>query len=81
MKSNRNTTDLLLLMIAGTVCASVLVTMATAVIQSFINPENKGGFAVVADIINTLISLLAGFLAGRSETAVRKPSDDKTDTK
>lgn len=79
MKSSRSTTDLLLLMIAGTVCASVMVSMVTVVIQTFINPDNKGGFAAVADILNTLISLLAGFLAGRTE-GTRK-SDDTPDSK
>lgn len=77
MKFNRPTTDILLLMIAGTVCASVLISMATVVIQSFVNPENKGGFAAVADIINTLISLLAGFLAGRTESIRSKNEPPK----
>jgi hypothetical protein len=73
VKSNRSSTDLLLLMIAGTVCVSVLVSLATVVVQTFVSPENKGGFAAVADIINTLISLLAGFLAGRTEST-RRPN-------
>ena len=68
---DRPTTDLLLLMIAGTVCFAVLSATITVLILSFVQPENRGGFAAVADVINTLISLLAGFLAGRSDATMR----------
>lgn len=71
---DRPTTDLLLLMIAGTVCFAVVSSVVVVLVLQFVQPENKGGFAAVADVVNTLISLLAGFLAGRSESAMRSRS-------
>lgn len=65
----RSTTDLLILMIAATICFSVISAGATIGIIEIWNPEKDTTKAVgaVSDVINTLIGLLAGFLAGRTQ--------------
>lgn len=65
----RSTTDLLILMIAGTVCFAVLASGATIAIIEIQHPEvdTTQAQGAVGDVINTLIGLLAGFLAGRTE--------------
>lgn len=56
-------------MIAGTVCFAVLATGAAIVITRIFSPDTDTSQAArqVADVINTLIGLLAGFLAGRTD--------------
>ncbi len=68
---DRPTTDLLVLMVAGTICASVLFGGLTAGFLLIFRPESDTGKVVVliSDVLNTLIGLLAGFLAGRSDAA------------
>jgi len=65
---DRNTGDILVLMIAFTVCGYIIVISAVLIVNAFINPneEQTGAARNIADIINTLIGLLAGYLAGRS---------------
>jgi hypothetical protein len=75
--SDRPTTDLLILLIAGTICVSVLAAGATVGIVEVVHPETDTSAAVsaISDVINTLIGLLAGFLAGRTDavqTALRE---------
>lgn len=74
---DRSTTDLLILMIAGTICFSVLATGATVSVIEIIDPtvDTSNVVGIISDIINTLIGLLAGFLAGRTDatqTALRE---------
>ena len=76
---DRDTGDLMVLMVAGTICGTVLFTVAASFVFKIINPEqdiNKT-FVLVADILNTLIGLLAGFLAGRAEIAKKKVDDSE----
>jgi hypothetical protein len=73
----RSTADLLLVMIAGTVCFSIVLMVITQMVLQFIHPEEEFGFGPIANVINTLISLLAGFLAGR--TGVKMKSDVPVD--
>jgi hypothetical protein len=66
---DRPTSDILILAIAATICTYVLVSIVISVIFLFINPESatlSDAVRNIADIINTLIGLLAGFLAGKS---------------
>jgi len=78
-KIPQTTSDKMVLMIAGTICISVLTIVVVVAIISFLYPDNKGGYAAVADIVNTLISLLAGFLAGRTEASIRARHDPEGD--
>lgn len=66
---SRTTGDLLILMIAGTVCFAVLATGALLGILALTQPERDTtpAVSVIADVINTLIGLLAGFMAGRTD--------------
>ena len=84
---DRPTGDLLVLMIAGTVCFAVLATGAVIFLAEVFKPnvDTSAPARQVADVINTLIGLLAGFLAGRTdavkarneldEVAKRHPED------
>jgi len=67
---SRSTTDLLILMIAGTICFAVLAAGATIATIEIKNPgvDTSVAYKSVQDVINPLIGLLAGFLAGRTES-------------
>jgi hypothetical protein len=73
----RSTTDLLILMIAGTICLSVIAAGAAVSIVEIHDPTADTSHAAnfLGDVINTLIGLLAGFLAGRTEAQRRRASD------
>jgi protein-S-isoprenylcysteine O-methyltransferase Ste14 len=74
---DRATGDLLVLMIAGTVCFSVLAAGGACVVALIIDPDANVVPVVsrVTGVINTLIGLLAGFLAGRTNLT-KKPGDE-----
>ena len=65
----RTTGDLLVLLIAGTVCFAVTAAGAGLFIVTVVHPDRDttSGFHAISDVINTLIGLLAGFLAGRTD--------------
>lgn len=67
--SERQTGDMLVLLIAATVCWVVFAGGATIAIIAIVNPDQDTSSAsnVLADVTNTLIGLLAGFLAGRTD--------------
>lgn len=70
---DRGTGDLLVLLIAGTICLSVLVGVVTLTVVSVLSPEadHAAATTVVVDTIQMLVSLLAGFLAGRTAEGLR----------
>jgi hypothetical protein len=65
----RSTGEILVLTITFTVCFSVLATGAFVAFLVIIRPETDPTVWVnrVTAILNTLIGLLAGFLAGRTD--------------
>lgn len=67
---DRPVSEILVLMITGTICAGLILTGATATLFVFIHPDANldGPARYIADITNTLIGLLAGFLAGRTDS-------------
>jgi hypothetical protein len=67
--STRSTGDLLVMIIAITVCGFVFSTEIAIVVLAFTNPafDTSAAGRVVSDLINTLLGLLAGFLAGRTD--------------
>jgi len=73
----RSTTDLLILLVAGTVCFALLAFGATIGALRLFRPDTDVNAAEsgLFDIINTMIGLLAGFVAGRSGP----PPSDKPD--
>jgi O-antigen ligase len=66
---SRTTGDLLILIIAVTICFSVLAAGAAVFILAIVRPDMNTDPQVgaISDVINTLIGLLAGFLAGRTD--------------
>jgi hypothetical protein len=71
---DRSTGDILVLMVAGTVCFSVVATGATIAVVEIVNSGTDTTSAVraVTGIVNTLIGLLAGFLAGRTDLSMQQ---------
>lgn len=71
---DRSTGDLLVLMIAGTICVVVVTVTLSLIVQAWFQPDRDTSPAAsaIGDVINTLIGLLAGFLAGRTDTLMAK---------
>jgi len=78
--TERPTTDLLILLIATTICFSVVAAGATIGIVKVVNPDAdvSQGVSAISDVVTTLIGLLAGFLAGRTDSAQQQRSADET---
>lgn len=70
---DRSTGDILVLLIAFTIVFVLIGVTASTVVYVFLNPGKPvdGPARLVADITNTLIGLLAGFMVGRTRTVVR----------
>lgn len=67
--AGRSVAEILILLVGVTVCGYVVFSTTVIVIVAIISPDVELADAArnIADIINTLIGLLAGFLAGRTE--------------
>jgi len=80
----RPTGEILVLIIAGTICGGVCVGGLGIIIFMFLNPnaETLAATRLIAGIMNTLIGLLAGFLAGATQAANSQPKkpDDVSKT-
>lgn len=78
----RSTGDIMVLMISGTICFGLVATGAIAAVFAFVHPDAdlSGPSRFIADVVNTLIGLLAGFLAGRTDAnlATRKAEPDES---
>jgi hypothetical protein len=68
---DRTTTDLLLLLVGGTVCATVLLVGAAIFVLEVTGRDTSKLAGNLTDVINTMIGLLAGFLAGRTDRSNR----------
>ena len=70
-----------MVLIAGTVCLLVLGVGVFAGVHALLNPDAplSGVGTFLAGVTNTLVGLLAGYLAGRSERAVRRRDDDEVE--
>ena len=66
-----------MLLIAGTVCFTVLSSGATIVIIELVHPstDTTDGLRTITGIINTLIGLLAGFLAGKTGSTIAQDEE------
>jgi cytochrome c biogenesis protein CcdA len=78
----RSTGELMVLMIAGTVCVTTLFGVVALVIIAFIHPQYDAASAAraVSGMLNALIGLLAGFLAGRTDVLDRYMSGRKKES-
>jgi hypothetical protein len=72
---DRTTGDLLILLLAGLVVATVLISTVGVVVVEIAHPEadTHTAGAVIANIVNTLVGLVAGYLAGRTERGRQGP--------
>jgi hypothetical protein len=63
---------MLVMMIAGTICLVVVTVTVGLIVEEFLRPEHdtSAPASQIGDIINTLIGLLAGFLAGKADKVV-----------
>jgi hypothetical protein len=81
MLKNRSTGEVLILLVGMTICGYVVVSGTVVLVLSFVNPDASfltTAARNIADIINTLIGLLAGFLAGKTDSLVLKKELEKT---
>jgi len=69
---DRPTGDILVIIIASTICSVVLFTSLSTTIFAFVNPgaDVDAPARLIADVTNTLIGLLAGFLAGTTTSRI-----------
>jgi hypothetical protein len=77
---DRPTTDLLILLIGGTICAGILLGIVGVVVVEVVNPQSTDLAKLAGnlnDVISTLVGLLAGWLAGRTEKARVRRKDDE----
>lgn len=77
---DRSTADLLVLMLAVTVCVAIIVGEVGIVVVQLVDKDadtsSAGG--TIGQIINTLVGMVAGYLAGRTEVArIRRKQDDE----
>lgn len=72
---NRPLGDVLVLIVVGTVCAAILLAAGGLAIAEILNPETDtaDSFAAIAGVLSSLVALIAGYLAGRTE---RRRTDD-----
>ena len=80
---DRSTGEILVLGITFTVCFGVLASGATIAVISIVHPDTDVTIWIsrVTGLLNTMLGLLAGFLAGRTDYHVRasqSPTDDVT---
>lgn len=75
---DRSTGDLLVLMVTATVCLAIIASGVTIVIVELNHPDTdtEAGLRSITGIINTLIGLIAGFLAGKTGSTL---SDKRVD--
>lgn len=72
---DRPTADVLVIMVAFTICFTVLATGAGVLVLTIAYPERdvSNTVQVLAYIINTLLGLLAGFFIGQGRRSRRGP--------
>ena len=75
---DRTTGEILVLMIAGTICGAVAIGMISIILLAIFRPgyDYNGGARTIADLLTTMVGLLAGYLAGKTVNMSKKPEDD-----
>jgi len=77
---DRPTGELMVMIIALTICGYIALTATVILILALFTDRDLSDPARnIADIINTLIGLLAGYLAGRTDTVFRNDRSDRVD--
>lgn len=67
--SGRSTIEIMVLMLTGTVCLSLLAIGISITVVEAVNPEADTGpaFNALADVLSMILGALLGLLAGRTE--------------
>jgi Zn-dependent protease with chaperone function len=70
----------MLLMVAGTICVAILISIISIGMIEVVHPETDTNEAAIAlgAVLNTLVGLLAGYLAGRTQRVRERRADDDT---
>jgi hypothetical protein len=70
----RTTTDVLILLVAGTICFAILATGAAVAALNIARPgvDTSTSQKTISDAVNLLIGILAGFLAGKTQQTQEK---------
>lgn len=76
---DRSTGEILVLAVTGTVCFGVLASGLSVMIISIVHPEADVSLWIsrITGTFNTMIGLLAGFLAGRTDVSQQAVDDQK----
>lgn len=79
--ADRTTGDLLVIAITATVCFSVLAAGMALFIVTLRLPDRDttAGFHAISDVVNTLIGLLAGFMAGKTDSNLARRRREQVD--
>ena len=72
----RSTTDLILLLITGTLCAVILFVGGAVFVLELRGHDTAKLAGNLTDVVNTLVGLLAGFLAGRTDRKRGRKDDE-----
>lgn len=80
---DRSTADVLVMLLATTVCVAIIVGEVGIIVIEAASPDTDTSAAsgTIGDIINTLVGMIAGYLAGRTEVARlrrRREGDEET---
>ena len=77
--SRRSTSDTLVLIVATTICVAILIAVVGVFLLTAFKPKTDLGGLIgnLGDVINTMIGLMAGFLAGKSGGRRRRGDDDE----
>lgn len=77
---DRSTSDLLVIIVGSTICIVVLIGAIGLILEGlFGNAENPGAITLVSDTLVALTSLLAGFVAGRTDGRIRDRREERKD--
>jgi uncharacterized membrane protein HdeD (DUF308 family) len=78
---DRSTGDILILSITFTVCVSVMASGIVIALVSLLHPDKDVSVWIsrITGIINTMIGVMAGFLAGRTDVATKHGSSERVE--
>ena len=77
--TGRSVAEVLIVMVGATVCSYVIISTFVVIVLAFATDKDVSDLGRnIADIINTLIGLLAGFLAGRTDLGKKVTEEENT---
>ncbi len=78
-RRDRSTPDLLVLIIASTICLAILIAVMGVFVLRIYEPkvDMSGLVGNLNDVINTMIGLMAGYLAGRQGNRMTRRRDEE----